>query len=143
MNRTGRRYLRYFSIAVLAGAFLISSEMPLLASPPQYSESGPAGQKQDDSLPDAPQAQSAQTPASQQPAVAPSGAAGAKAAEVKGAPVAQPAGAAVAPVRQRGHRSLLIKFGLLAGAGIAVGSAVALSQGSPSRPPGASRSTHP
>jgi hypothetical protein len=72
-----------------------------------------------------PQPQSAQTPSSQQPAPAPSGAAGAKAANVKGAPVAQPAGAAVAPARQRGHRSLLIKLGVMAGAGIAVGAVVA------------------
>lgn len=146
MNWTGSRYSKCFSIAIVAGAFLVSSEMPLLASSPQSSQSSTAGQKENDSLPDAPQPQSAQTPPSQQPAPAPSGAAGAKAATVKGAPVAQPAGAAVAPARQRGHRSLLIKLGLLAGAGIAVGSAVALSSRSPARPPGASSSpasTHP
>lgn len=142
MNRTGRRYTKCFSIAMLAGAFLVSSEMPLLASPPQSSQSSTASPKENDSLPDAPQPQSAQTPPSQQSAPAPSGAAGAKAADVKGAPVAQPAGAAVAPARQRGHRSLMIKLGLLAGAGIAVGSAVALSSRSPARPPGAS-STQP
>ena len=148
MNRTGHRYSECFSIAVLVGAFLMWSEAPLWASPPQSSQSNAPGQQQDDSLPDAPQSQSAQTPPSQQPAPAPapSGAAGAKAANVKGAPVAQPSGAAVAPVRQRGHRSLLIKVGLLAGAGIAVGSVVALSQGrSQARPPGApaSMSIHP
>jgi hypothetical protein len=143
MNSTAGRYSRCFTMAVLAGAFLLSSEMPLLASPPQQSSS--AAQKQDDSLPDAPQSQSAPTAQQdeQQPATPPSGAAGAKAANVKGAPVAQPAGAAVAPPRQRGHRSLLIKLGVLAGAGIAVGSVVALSERSPSRPPGASASTHP
>jgi len=141
MNRTGRLYSKCFSIALMAGAFLISSEMPLLASPPQQSNT--AGQKQDNSLPDAPQSQSAPAAQGQQPAPAPSGAAGAKAANVKGAPVAQPAGAAVAPPRQRGHRSLLIKLGLLAGAGIAVGSVVALSEKSPARPPGATASTHP
>jgi|SRR5271165_965698 len=135
MTQTCRGYSKCILIAMLSSAFLISSEMPLWASPQQ---SNSAGQKQDDSLPDAPQAQSAQTPAGQQPASSPSGAAGAKAANVKGAPVAQPAGAAVAPVRQHGHRSLLIKLGLVAGAGIAVGSAVALSERSPSRPPGAS-----
>jgi len=126
---------------MLTGAFLMSSEMPLLASPPQSSQSN-TSQKQDDSLPDAPQSQSAQTPG-QQPAPAPSGAAGAKAANAKGAPVAQPVGAAVAPVRQHGHRSLAIKLGLLAGAGIAVGAAVALSERSPSRPPGATASIRP
>jgi hypothetical protein len=143
MNRIGRKYSKCFSIALLSGAFVMASEMPLLASPfPQ--QSAASGQKQDDRLPDAPQSQPAQTP-SQQPAPAPSGAAGAKAATVKGSPVAQPAGAAVAPARQRGHRSLLLKLGLLAGAGIAVGAVVALSERSPARPPGASSSTstHP
>lgn len=143
-NRTSRTYSKCFSIALLAGAFLISSEMSLLASPPQSSQSNTASQKQDDSLPDAPQSQAAPTPPNQQqPAPVPSGAAGAKAANVKGSPVAQPAGAAVAPARQRGHRSLLIKLGLLAGAGIAVGSAVALSDRSPARPPGAAAAIHP
>jgi hypothetical protein len=139
MNRTGRRYSKCFSTAVLAGAFVMSSEMPLLASPPQSST---ANQNQDHSLPDAPEPQS-QAPPSQQPATAPSGAAGAKAAKVKGAPVAKPAGAAVAPARQRGHRSLLIKLGLVAGAGIAVGSVVGLAERSPARPPSASPAGRP
>lgn len=142
MNLTGRACSKCFSIALLAGAFLISTEMPLLADPPQ---SNTAEQKQNNnSLPDAPQSQSPPaTPSQQQTAPVPSGAAGAKAANAKGAPVAQPAGAAVAPVRQRGHRSLLIKVGLLAGAGIALGSVVALSDRSTTRPPGASRAIHP
>jgi hypothetical protein len=142
MKVINRRYARCFSSSLLAGAFLMSSEMPLLASPTQSSQST-AGQRHEDLWPDAPQSQSLQTPASHEPAPAPSGAAGAKAPKVKGSPVAQPAGAAVAPARQRGHRSFLIKLGLLAGAGIAVGSAVALSKGSPSRPPGVSATTHP
>ena len=140
MNQTGRKYSQCLSIAVLAGAFLVSGETPLLASPPQSSQSNPAGQ-QNAPLPDAPQPQSAQAPQGQQPAPVPSGAAGAKAATVKGAPAAQPAGAAVAPARQRGHHSLLIKLGLVAAGGIAVGAAVALSERSPSRPPGESSST--
>jgi len=139
MNRNGCRYSKCFSIATLAGAFLISSEMPLLASPPQSSQPSTARQKENNSLPDAPQPQSAQAPTAQQVPI-PSGAAGAKAANAKGAPAAEPAGAAVAPARQRGHRSLLIKLGLLGGVGIAVGSAVALSERSPARPPGASSS---
>jgi cytoskeletal protein RodZ len=154
MNRNSGKYFRtgYFKclqIAVLAGTFLLWSEMPLLASPPQSAQPQPsqsqsgqssaASQQQSDSLPDAPQPQSAQTQTEQ--TQAPSGAAGAKAANVKGAPAAQPAGAAVAPVRQHGHRSLMIKLGLLAGAGIAVGAVVALSAKSPTRPPGTSSPT--
>ena len=133
MNRTCRGYSKCILIAMLASAFLISNQTQLWASPQQSSQSDSAGQKRDD----APQSQSGQTPG-QQPATTPAGAAGAKAANVKGAPVAQPAGAAVAPVRQHGHRSFLIKLGLVAGAGIAVGTAVALSERSPARPPGAS-----
>jgi hypothetical protein len=180
MNRklrssTSRTCARYFFVGLLTTAFLISSEMPLLASPPQDSQSNssqsssspssssqsssspasasptatsPTGASQagttkpEDSLPDAPQATpQAQTGQQQEPA--PSGTAGAKAANVKGAPVAQPAGAAVAPARQRGHRSLFIKLGLLAGAGIAVGTVVALSAKSQPRPPGASPAIRP
>ena len=157
MNQTMNQYAKCLSICLLTGAFVISNGTPLLANPPQSSSAQSSSSqpsstqpsstqpntvdsKPNDSLPDAPQTQ---TPANQQHAAAPSGAAGAKAANVKGAPVAEPAGAAVAPPRQRGHRSLLIKIGLLAGAGIAVGSAVALSERSPSRPPGTSSSTHP
>lgn len=143
MKRTRSGHSKGLSIFFLTSAFLISSEMPLLASPQQSGASQSTQSSSVEALPDAPQAQSAPTPANQQPAATPSGAAGAKAAEVKGAPVAQPAGAAVAPPRQRSHRSLIIKIGLLAGAGIAVGTAVALSERSPSRPPGAPSVTHP
>ncbi len=149
MKQTGHAYSKCCLAVMLVGGCLISSEMPLLASPQQSgsqqtSQSSTSAQRQDDLLPDAPQSQAAQsqTAQSQQSAPAPAGAAGAKAATVKGAPVAQPAGAAVAPVRQRGHRSLLIKLGVIAGAGIAVGAAVALSERSPSRPPGASPAIH-
>jgi hypothetical protein len=173
MNQRDCSYFRCFLIAALTGAFLISSEMPLLANPQQSAQSQPSqssssqsssnqasadqsssteAQKAGDPLPDAPQPQSVQTQSTQaqsaqtgqQSTQTPSGAAGAKAANVKGAPVAQPVGAAVAPARQRGHRSLLIKIGLLAGAGIAVGTVVALSEKSPTRPPDATAaSTHP
>jgi cytoskeletal protein RodZ len=151
---SSRGFLKGFSVVLLTGAFVASSGMPLLASPQQPSDSNtsapqqqpaepqqtaqaqPDPQQPTSSLPDAPQAQT-QTPAAQQPTQTPSGTAGAKAATVKGAPVAQPTGAAIAPARQRGHHSLLLKVGLLAGAGIAVGAAVALAEASPSRPPGA------
>jgi len=162
MNRTGRRYSNCFSVVLLTTAFLVAGEMPLLASPLQSNQSSSTSQKQDDSLPDAPQIQLAQSqppqtqpaqtqpaqtqPAqtqNQQPASVPAGAAGAQAANAKGAPVAQPAGAAVAPVRQHGHRSLLIKVGLVAAGAVAVGAVVALSKSSPSRPPGAAEATRP
>jgi len=125
MKASSYRLAKCISVAMLVGSFLIASELPLLASAQQSSSS---------TLPDAPQSQPAQP---QETTQVPSGTAGAKAPNVKGAPVAQPSGAAVAPPKQRNHRSLLIKLGLLAGAGIAVGAVVALSEKSPARPPGA------
>ena len=97
-----------------------SSELPDAPTPAQ-----PVQQKQDD----AGQAQN--------PSTVPSGAAGAKAAPAKGAPASRPVGSAIAPAKQRERRSLLIKVGLVAGACVAVGTAFALSKGSPARPPGA------
>jgi len=73
----------------------------------------------------------------QNPNSVPSGAAGAKAPAVRGAPASRTVGAAIAPAKQGQRRSLLIKVGLIAGACVAVGSAFALSKGSPSKPPGA------
>jgi len=98
-----------------------SSELPDAPRPAQ-----PSQQEQDEP--------SAQT---QNPSSVPSGAAAAKAAPAKGAPASRPVGAAIAPAKQRGKRSLLIKVGLVAGACVAVGSAVALSKASPAKPPGA------
>jgi len=94
-------------------------------------------------LPDAPtpvqSAQQNQQDSVQQenPNSVPSGAAGAKAPAVRGTPASRPIGAAIAPTKQKQRRSLIIKVGLLAGACVAVGSVVALSKSSPSRPPGA------
>ena len=67
----------------------------------------------------------------------PAGAATAQRGKTAGGAASRPAGAALAPAKQRNPRSLLIKLGLLAGAGVALGTAFALSQASPSRPPGA------
>lgn len=78
-----------------------------------------------------------QTPAHETPTEKPQGAAAAAIQPTTGSPASQPAGAALAPAKQKRSRSLLIKLGALAGAGIAVGTAFALSSASPSRPPGA------
>ena len=66
----------------------------------------------------------------------PVGAAAAQLGRTTGGAASKPAGAALAPTQQRHTRSLLLKLGLLAGAGIAVGSVAALSKASPSKPPG-------
>jgi len=66
----------------------------------------------------------------------PQGAAAAQVRPTTGTAASQPAGAAFAPARQRRSHSFLIRMGVLAGASIAVGSVVALSSGSPGKPPG-------
>jgi hypothetical protein len=68
--------------------------------------------------------------------IQPSGTAAAPAITTTGNAASRPAGAAIAPPKQRQVRSLLIKFGFIAGAGVALGTVAALSMGSPSRVPG-------
>jgi hypothetical protein len=83
------------------------------------------------------QNQQNQTPAAQ-PAQAgsqPSGTAVAPRVEVSGGAASKPAGVALAPPKQRQIRSLLIKFGFIAGAGIALGTVVGLSAASPGHVP--------
>jgi hypothetical protein len=67
----------------------------------------------------------------------PSGTAVAPAAAISGSVASRPAGAAIAPAKQRQVRSLLIKLGIVAGAGVALGTVYALTRGSSSTPPGA------
>lgn len=66
----------------------------------------------------------------------PTGTAAAPPVTTSGNAASRPAGAAIAPPKQRQVHSLLIKVGLLAGAGVAVGTVAALSAASPSRVPG-------
>lgn len=80
------------------------------------------------SLPSAPQPKS-------QPAE-PQGAAAAEKVSTAGGAAAKPAGVAIAPAKQHRTRSILIKVGALAAAGVAAGTVYALSRGTPSVPPG-------
>jgi hypothetical protein len=54
-----------------------------------------------------------------------------------GIAASQPAGVAIAPAKQHRVRTILIRTGAIIGAGVAVGSVVALTEATPSRPPGA------
>jgi hypothetical protein len=65
-----------------------------------------------------------------------SGTAAAQTEKPSGNAASRPAGAAIAPPKQRQVRSFLVKFGLIAGAGVALGTVYALSESSPSRVPG-------
>jgi len=67
----------------------------------------------------------------------PVGTAAAAGVEATGVTASKPAGAAIAPAKQRRTRSFLIKVSAIVGASVAVGTVVALANASPSRPPGA------
>jgi hypothetical protein len=90
-------------------------------------------------------AQPAPPPASNQPQSAPSptppqkpvGTAAAETPVVSGMAASQPAGAAIAPAKQRRARTIVLRVGALVGAGVAVGTVVALTAATPSKPPGA------
>jgi hypothetical protein len=69
--------------------------------------------------------------------VEPSGTAAAQEGKPAGNIASRPAGAAIAPAKQRQVRSFLIKLGVLAGAGAALGTVYALSRASGPTPPGA------
>jgi|SRR5690349_20795329 len=91
---------------------------------------GQGAAKSIEELPPAPE--TALRPFSQEP----TGTAAAPAGRVTGTAASQPAGVAIAPSKQRQVRSILIKAGLLAGAGIALGTVYGLSKATPSTPPG-------
>ncbi|MHB1936582.1 MAG: hypothetical protein ACYCOR_08355 [Acidobacteriaceae bacterium] len=78
-------------------------------------------------LPSAPDQQKKGTPN-------PVGTAAAPYEKTAGVAASRPAGAVVAPAKQKRSRSFLIRVGLIVGACAAVGTVVALSAGSPSRP---------
>ena len=71
----------------------------------------------------------------------PSGTAAAQKGRTVGGAASQPAGTAIAPAKQNQRRSLLIKIGLIAAAGVAAGTVYALSRHTPSTPPGTSANT--
>lgn len=89
------------------------------------------------------QATSSATPAQatsaapQSPAQKPVGTAAAGAIPVSGVAASQPTGVAIAPAKQRRVRTIVLRMGAILGAGVAVGSVVALTQATPSKPPGA------
>jgi hypothetical protein len=74
-----------------------------------------------------------QTPKPQRPV----GTAAAEAPKVNGVTAAQPSGVAIAPAKQRRVRTIVLKVGAMVGAGVAVGTVIALTAGTPSKPPGA------
>lgn len=67
----------------------------------------------------------------------PVGTATAPAPAVSGVTAAQPAGVAIAPAKQHRVRTIILRTGAILGAAAAVGTVVALTEATPSKPPGA------
>ncbi len=67
----------------------------------------------------------------------PVGTAAAEAPTVNGVTAAEPAGVAIAPAKQRRVRTIVLKVGAIVGAGVAVGTVIALTAATSSKPPGA------
>jgi hypothetical protein len=116
-------------------------QRPQNASAQQGSESTtvPGNALPDSPSPPSSQArdQSGQESGSSQPQTSvqkPLGTAAAPYERTMGVAASRPAGAAIAPAKQKRVRTILISVGVIVGAGIAVGSVAALSHGSPSRP---------
>jgi hypothetical protein len=80
-----------------------------------------------------PQSQPQNRPSGEKPV----GTAAAEAPDASGIAASQPAGIAMAPAKQRRTRTLIIRMGAIIGAGVAVGSVVALTAATSSKPPGA------
>ena len=90
-----------------------------------------------ESTADSSQPQAAQSPPQDTKPQRPVGTAAAEAPKVSGITAAEPAGVAIAPAKQRRVRTLVIKVGALVGAGVALGTVLAVSASTPSKPPGA------
>jgi cytoskeletal protein RodZ len=67
----------------------------------------------------------------------PVGTAAAEAPSTSGVAASQPAGAAIAPAKQRRARTVIIRTGAIIGAAVAVGVVVGLTAATSSKPPGA------
>jgi hypothetical protein len=87
--------------------------------------------------PSDPQPQSTSQPTTPPPTQKPVGTAAAESTHAGGIAASQPAGVAIAPAKQRRVRTIVIKVGAIVGAGVAVGSVVALTAATSSKPPGA------
>lgn len=114
---------------------------PSTPSQPEPLPDAPSAQAQPTGAPQAPPVPMANAPTPQKPPSEPVGTATAERAPTAGGAASKPAGAAIAPAKQRQVRSLLIKLGAVAGAGVALGTVAALSKGTPSMPSGAARAS--
>jgi hypothetical protein len=123
---------------VINGTTVNPSQGPLMPVPAPETQPAPA---QPNQLPPAPSTQLSERP-SQQPSTVvtePLGTATAESVSANGGGASRPAGTAIAGAKQHQMRSLLLKLGAVAAAGVAIGVVAGLSKGAPSTAPGSTR----
>jgi hypothetical protein len=140
-----------FLVQVVWGGLFVSGSLgavlPIAAqqAPEKREQTAPLDTKLTE-LPDSPgmtlaQSQAPPSPQTAQPQSStsqrPVGTAAAGAPTTSGVAASEPAGVAIAPAKQRRARTIVIRMGAIIGAGVAVGSVVALTAGTSSKPPGA------
>lgn len=113
------------------GATTAPQENPTNHLPPIELPENPGQRNQQPTAPNP--AAPAQPPQQQRPE--PNGTAVAPQVGTSGGAASKPAGVAIAPPKQRRVRSVLIKLGVLAGAGVAIGTVAGLSAASPGHVP--------
>jgi hypothetical protein len=118
------------TVSTVASAELPDSPSAILS---QLQDSG----GQTASQPQNTQPPQSDAPAQKQGAQRPVGTAAAEAPKVSGITAAQPAGVAIAPAKQRRVRTIVLKVGAIVGAGAALGTVIALTEATASKPPGA------
>jgi hypothetical protein len=120
---------RQIAIGLIAClAIPIAQAQSSSSSNPQARQDSPVAQEQDA------RAESSSANEQQNSPESPVGTAAAPAETPLGVAASKPAGAAIAPAKQRRSRSLLIHVGIIVGACAAVGTVAALSHASPSKP---------
>ena len=105
---------------------------PATTAPAENTAPSQPAQTQSNELPNSPGTVRPQQPAATE---RPVGTAAAEIGNASGIAASKPAGVAIAPAKQHQSRSLLLKLGAVLGAGVAIGTVMALSSSSPSRPP--------
>jgi len=119
-------------VASSEGAFSASAELPDSPSSSGAQDQNTSSAQTSPAVP-ADQTKSQKDQKLQRPV----GTAAAEAPKVSGITAAEPAGIAIAPAKQHRVRTIVIKVGAIIGAGAALGTVIALTAATPSKPPGA------
>jgi cytoskeletal protein RodZ len=123
-------------VASSEGAFTASAELPDSPSSSKAQDQDTSSAQTGPAVP-ADQTKSQSSTQKDQKLQRPVGTAAAEAPKVSGITAAEPAGIAIAPAKQHRVRTIVIKVGAIIGAGAALGTVIALTAATPSKPPGA------